>query len=91
MTRPMFLVLGMEDGITPVLGKNEVVADSYTISSHAILVLGQEYVTSKQIANYYGIGEIGLKTGIVVKFGGYYGWAPEELWEKVAEWRHSES
>lgn len=63
--------------------------DQYRLSDHAVLALGEEFVTSTEIAGFYGISEKGKRSGIVVSIDGYEGWEEQALWDKLKAWQRA--
>ena len=63
------------------------VRDHIAIANITCLALGEGVApTSTDIARAYGIHEGGQRTGVVVKVGGYHGYAANNIWEKLRSW-----
>ena len=62
------------------------VRDHITIATPTCLALGKGVApTSNEIAAAYEIDE-GKRTGVVVRVGGYHGYAANSIWEKLKSW-----
>ena len=62
------------------------VRDHIVIATTTCLALGKgDAPTSTEIAEAYGIDE-GKRTGVVVRVGGYHGYAANNIWEKLKSW-----
>lgn len=88
-----FLVLSTDHDNGPLVHKlpvpGNIVKDQYRLSDHAVLALGTEFVTSTEIAGFYGISEKGQRAGFVVKVESYEGWEEQALWEKLRAWQRA--
>lgn len=62
------------------------VHDHVAVANTTCLALGEGVApTSTEIATAYRIGA-GQRTGVVVKVGGYHGYAAQNIWEKLRSW-----
>ena len=64
----------------------EGVQDQVEVASGTCLALGAGVApTTADIAKAYGIDE-NSRTGVVVRIGGYHGYAANSIWEKLRSW-----